>query len=60
MYAIYILYILINMLSMAFLYMVHHSILLWLNPFDLRGDKDGWLFENSCAIVAGFFVSTGS
>ena len=33
--------------------MAHHFILLRLNPFDLRVDKEGWWFEHSCVIVAG-------
>ena len=30
-----------------FVYTAHHSILLRLNPFDLRVDKEGWWFEHS-------------
>ena len=30
-----------------FVYMAHHFILLRLNPFDLRVDKEGWWFEHS-------------
>ena len=30
-----------------FLYMAHHFILLWLNPFDLRVDREEWWFEHS-------------
>ena len=28
-----------------FVYMAHHFILLRLNPFDLRFDREGWWFE---------------
>ena len=27
--------------------MAHHFILLWLNPFGLRVDREGWWFEHS-------------
>ena len=30
-----------------FVYMAHHFILLRLNPFDLRVDREGWWFEHS-------------
>ena len=30
-----------------FVYMAHHFILLGLNPFDLRIDKEEWWFEHS-------------
>ena len=30
-----------------FVYISHHFILLWLNPFDIRVDTKGWWFENS-------------
>ena len=30
-----------------FLCMAHHFILLWLNPFGLRVDREGWWFEHS-------------
>ena len=30
-----------------FVYMAHHFILLWLNPFGLRVDREGWWFEHS-------------
>ena len=36
-----IIYIYIN------LYMAHHFILLRLNPFGLRVDREGWWFEHS-------------
>ena len=42
-----------------FVYMADHSILLRLNPFDLRVDWEGWWFEHSCVIVVGFLVSRG-
>ena len=29
-----------------FAYMAHHFILLQLNPFDLRVDREGWWFEH--------------
>ena len=28
-----------------FLYMDHHFILLWLNPFKIRVDEERWWFE---------------
>ena len=50
-------------LAMAFaaklVYMDHHFILLWLNPFDLRVDREGWWFGHSCVIVVGLLVSRG-
>ena len=40
-----------GILTMAFtgkfVYMANHFILLWLNPFDLRVDREGWWFEHS-------------
>ena len=30
-----------------FVYMAHHFILLRLNPFGLRVDREGWWFEHS-------------
>ena len=30
-----------------FVYKAHHFILLWLNPFGLRVDREGWWFEHS-------------
>ena len=41
-----------------FVYMAHHFILLRLNPFSLRVDREGWWFEH-CVIVAGLLVSRG-
>ena len=45
-------------LTMAFIgkfvYMTHHFILLRLNPFGLRVDREGWWFEHSC--VTGFAI----
>ena len=34
-------------LTGKFVYMAHHFILLQLNPFDLRVDREGWWFEHS-------------
>ena len=31
--------------------MAHHFMLLRLNPFDLRIDREGWWFEHSFVIV---------
>ena len=45
--------------SLVNLYMAHHFIMLRLNPFDLRVDREGWWFEHSCVIVAGLLVSRG-
>ena len=42
-----------------FVYMAHPFILLWLNPFDLRVDRERWWFEHSCVIVVGLLVSRG-
>ena len=33
--------------SGMFVYMAHHFILLRLNPFGLRVDREGWRFEHS-------------
>ena len=30
-----------------FVYMAHHFILLRLNPFEFRVDREGWWFEHS-------------
>ena len=30
-----------------FVYVAHHSIMLRLNPFGLRVDKEGWWFDHS-------------
>ena len=30
-----------------FVYMAHHFILLWLNPFDFGVDREGWWFKHS-------------
>ena len=43
-----------------FVSMSHHFILVWLNPFDLSIDREGWWFELSCVIVVGLLVSRGS
>ena len=49
----------LNMTSTGkFVYMAHHFILLQLNPFGLRVDREGWWFEHS-VIVAGLLVSRG-
>ena len=49
-------------LNMAFTgkfsYMNHH-FMLGFNPFDLRVDREGWWYENSCVIVAGFLDIRG-
>ena len=37
-------------------YMAHHFIMLWLNRFGLRVDREGWWFEYS-VIAAGLLVS---
>ena len=42
-----------------FVYMAHHFILEWLNPFDLKVDGEGWWFEHSCVIVVGVLVRRG-
>ena len=42
-----------------FVYMSHHFILLRLNLFNLRVDREGWWFDHSCVMVAGFLVSRG-
>ena len=34
-----------------FVWMAHHFILLWLNPFDLSVDREEWWFEHSCVKV---------
>ena len=31
--------------------MAHHFILLWLNPLDLRVDREGWWFEHSMSYL---------
>ena len=36
-----------SMAFITFVYMVHHFILLRLNPFDLRADREGMWFEHS-------------
>ena len=48
-------------LTMAFTrkFVAPHFILIRLNPFDLRVDREGWWFEHSCAIVAGLIVTRG-
>ena len=46
-------------LTGKFVYMVHHSILPRLNPFDLSVDREGWCFEHPCVIVTGLRVSRG-
>ena len=33
------------------LYMDHHFIWLWLNPFGLMIDRDGWWFEHSVSYL---------
>ena len=40
-------------------YMAQHFILLRLNPFELKVDREGWWFEHSCIIVAGLLVNRG-
>ena len=47
-------------LTGKFVYMVHHSILLRLNPFDLSVNREGWCFEHSCVIVAVCVSAEGS
>ena len=41
-----------------FVYTAHHFILLWINAFDLRVDREGWWFEH-CVTVVGLLVSRG-
>ena len=40
-YVIYIGVVLTKALTGNLVYMAHHFILLWLNPFDLRVDREG-------------------
>ena len=40
-----------------YVYMAHDFTLLWLNPFDLKVDREGWWFEHACVIVTGLLVS---
>ena len=35
----------------TFIYMVHHFILLWLNPFGLRGGREGWWFNHFMSVL---------
>ena len=28
-------------------YIAHHFIMLWLNPFGVRDDREGWWFDHS-------------
>ena len=44
-------------LTAKFVSVAHHFILLQLNPFGLRVDREGSWFEHSCVIVAGLLVS---
>ena len=46
-------------LTGKFVYMAHHFILLWLNPFELRVDMERWWLEHSFVIVAGLLVRRG-
>ena len=32
-------------------YIAHHFILLWLSPFDLSVDVEGWWFEHSVSLL---------
>ena len=41
----------IYIFSGKFVYMAHHFILLRLNPFDLRFDREGWWFEHSVSYL---------
>ena len=41
-----------------FVYIAQLFILLRLNPFDLRVDREEWWFKH-CVIVAGLLVSRG-
>ena len=34
------------------LYMDHHLMLLWLNPFGIRIDRDGWWLEHSVSYLS--------
>ena len=39
-------------LTGTFVYMAHHFILLWLNPFGLRVDREGWGFDHSMSVLS--------
>ena len=44
----------------TFVYMVHHFILLWLNPFGLRVDRDGWWFDPSVSVLRVCYCGEGA
>ena len=39
----------------TFVYVAHHFILLWLNPFGLRVDREGWGFDHSMSVLWVFY-----
>ena len=41
-----------------FVYITHHFILLWLNPFDLSADSEGWWFEHSVSYLRVCFYNS--
>ena len=43
-----------------FVYMAHHFILLRLNPFGLRIDREGWWFEHSMSKLQVFLSAVGA
>ena len=43
-----------------FVYMAQHFNLLQLNPFDLRVDREGWLFEHSASCLRVFLSAEGA
>ena len=50
-------YIQIYIFIYKFVYMAHHFILLRLNPFDLRVDREESWFEPLYVIIAGLLAS---
>ena len=43
-----------------FVYMAHHFILLRLNPFGLRVDREGWWLEDSVSYLQVFLSVKGA
>ena len=43
-----------------FVYMAHHFILLRLNPFGHRVDREGWRFEHSMSLLQVFLSAEGA
>ena len=47
-------------LTVKFVYIANHFILLWLNSFDLSVESEGWWFEHSVSYLRVFLSAEGA